>query len=156
MPGVVASTAPAPKPETGHTRLVAFVEWEAALRTLLAAAVASKPLWEQVQKMDAWLAANEWHELAPEREKVRDQRKAELRRIENRLFEQAAKVSRLQAGLGDAAKQGLEALTRMELTPHVAQVWAIEARKIGKTNLVEIADSARESLYAWIDEEAMP
>jgi hypothetical protein len=151
--GVVASTKPVPRAETQKDRIVAFAEWERALRTLLADAVACRPLWERVKKMDAWLEANPWHEKAPERDRERDAERAKLAAIENRLFDQAARVTVLQRGLSPLASQGIAALTRMELTPHVAHVWMLEARRIGATNLLDVAEAARESLYRWIDEE---
>jgi hypothetical protein len=155
MPGVTVSTAPAPPSAATVARkhLVSAAEWMNALHALIADAVASKPLYEKVQAMNAWLAANEWHELATERERKRDIAREELRLIENRLFEQAAKVSLLQWGLNEAATQGLTALFRQDLTPHITLVWAIEARRIGSTDLFEIAESARNSLMTWLDEE---
>jgi uncharacterized protein (DUF2235 family) len=152
--GVTLSTASVSSPATVAKReLVSIVEWDQALKKLLADAVASGPLSRKVKAMDAWLAANEWHALAAEREKRRDALKEELRIVENNLFAQANRVARLQQGLSANARQGLEALTRMELTAHVAQVWMIEARKIGETNLIVVAESARNTLNQMVDEE---
>lgn len=137
-PGVV--TAP---------RIAGIDEWIRAVNRLLTDAAASKPLHDKVKAMDAWLAANPWHEAAAERERRRDELREELRRIENRLFDQAAAVSRMQATLPDAMRLGLEALTRMDLTPHVAQVWATAARESGKTGLMEVAEAARALLTRW-------
>jgi hypothetical protein len=153
--GVVASTKPAPRSETQKDRIVAFAEWERELRILLTDAVASRPLWERVKKMDAWLEANPWHEKAPKRDRERDLEKAKLAAIENRLFERAARVTVLQRGLSPLVTQGLAALTRMELTSHITHVWMIEARRIGKTNLLDVAEAARESMVRWIDEEVV-
>lgn len=155
MPGVTLSTAPSPPSAATVARrhLVSADEYDRELRILIAAAVASKPLFEKVKAMSAWLEANEWHELAAEREKKRDAAREELRFVENRIFEQGIKVSRLQGGLSDCARQGFGALFRQELTPHIALVWAVEARRIGSTDIFEIADAARNSLNQWLDEE---
>lgn len=151
--GVIASTKPAPKVRTRKDDIIAFAEWERAVRVLLTDAVACRPLWERVKKMDAWLEANPWHEKVPERDRERDAEKAKLTAIENRLFDQAARVTVLQRDLSPLASRGIAALTRMELTSHVAHVWMIEARRIGETNLLAVAEAARESMARWIDED---
>lgn len=147
--GVAISLTRAEVPKIKQATDIVF--WHDALMRLIREAVASKPLHEKVRKMNRWLAANEWHELAVEREQQRDKARDELRLVEDRLFNQAAHVSRLQEGLGALEVQGIEALFRCELTPHVAQVWAITAREIGSTDLFDVTAAARERMLDWLD-----